>query len=143
MDIGDVDILDTVSSPILSLGKLLRAGFDFHFSENGKDCYATSPGGAHKFAVELGDDDILRLPHEIRHGNDADLLPVPARVTAVRRTVDAATAQFLHDTFNHCSMDKIYNTLGVTKGYDQVKLPDPHCNLTVIHVPKPILAVKG
>ena len=46
----------------------------------------------------------------------------------MRHTIDKATSQLLHDIFNHASMEKIFQTLGVTKGYKQVRLPDFHCD---------------
>ena len=121
-----MDNLSTVAAPILSLGKLLREGWAFHFE--GKDLYALTPGGAHKLQVKLGEDNILRLPHTIRTGKDSEPLPSPGKVSAVRHTIDKATSQLLHDIFNHASMEKIFQTLGVTKGYKQVRLPDFHCD---------------
>ena len=115
LDIEGVDNLSTVAAPILSLGKLLREGWAFHFE--GKDLYALTPGGAHKLQVKLGEDNILRLPHTIRTGKDSEPLPSPGKVSAVRHTIDKATSQLLHDIFNHASMEKIFQTLGVTKGY--------------------------
>ena len=130
IDVPDVDHLATVSSSLLSLGKLLRAGYEFHFSEQGRECYMLTPGSAHKVLVELGVDDILRLPHTVRTGPDSEPLPVlpSSQVLAVRRTVDYADATFLHDIFNHVSAEKIYQTLGVTKGYVQTRLAKVHCN---------------
>ena len=71
---------------------------------------------------------LIRLPHTIRTGKDSEPLPSPGKVSAVRHTIDKATSQLLHDIFNHASMEKIFQTLGVTKGYKQVRLPDFHCD---------------
>ena len=54
---------------------------------------------------------------------------VPAApVMILRRSADDATASFLHDVFLHMSMEKIYQTLGVTQGYKQVRFKDFHCD---------------
>ena len=71
LDIGDVDLLShSLVSNILSLGKLLHCGFDFHLNDRGRRCYAVTPGGAHKLKVSLAVDDILRLRHSLRTGSD-------------------------------------------------------------------------
>ena len=71
----------------------------------------------------------MRIEHNIRTGTDATPLPSATHgVNALRRTADAANHSFLHDVFNHCSTEKIFQTLGVTKGYNQIRLPDQHCD---------------
>ena len=129
LDIGDVDLLShSVVSNILSLGKLLRGGFDFHLTDRGRRCYAVTPGGAHKLKVSLGVDDILRLRHSLRTGSDRVRITQPSGVCQLSRRAHDATSSFLHDVFNHASDEKIYRTLGVTKGYKQVRLKPCHCN---------------
>jgi hypothetical protein len=50
-DFDDVDLMSgNLLSQILSLGKLLRSGWTFHLGDKGKDCYGTTPGGAHRAA---------------------------------------------------------------------------------------------
>jgi len=44
-DIEDVDRMPGLNSSLLSLGKLLRAGYEFHFGEQGRDCYMLTPSG--------------------------------------------------------------------------------------------------
>ena len=66
MSVGEVDKVVGNTEPILSLGKLLRKGVDFHFTDEGKCCVAIAPSGNMQFKVELGDDDVLRLPHNIQ-----------------------------------------------------------------------------
>ena len=141
LDIADCDRMQGLSQAIMSLGKLLRLGWEFHFTMLGKDCHAVSPDGYTKVKVELGRDDILRLPHTIRHGADAAMLPdlpghgnkgslpLPAkqRACVVSRHVDGATAAFLHDLFLHCSEDRCYYTLLHTVGYKAVRLPKHEC----------------
>ena len=74
VDIDHVDQLESVASPILSLGKLLRLGCEFHLSEHGTDCFMLTPGGASKVLVELSEDDIVRLSHTTRGCKDAERL---------------------------------------------------------------------
>jgi hypothetical protein len=66
MKVDDVDKLDSSNEPILSLGKLLKLGFNFHFVDFGKSCVAMSPDGKMKFNVSLGSDDVLRLEHSTK-----------------------------------------------------------------------------
>ena len=131
IDFDDVDYLPVEGhqTPILSLGKLLRLGWSFVFSEQGKDCYAKSPGGTHKVTVTLGTDDILYLPHQMREGKDKDKLPLAqGQSYAVKRSIDDATGRFLHELFNHCGDEKVYRTLQNTKGYEASRVPLPHCD---------------
>jgi hypothetical protein len=90
-----------------------------------------TPGGANKVRVELGADDIVRLPNDIRTGGSSKPLPKLA-VNALRRTAGAANATFLHDVFNHGSSEKVFRTLGATKGYKQVRLGDVDCDTCAI-----------
>jgi hypothetical protein len=113
VDIDNVDTMDGLSSNILSLGKLLRKGYEFHFTDLGKECHAITPGGAHILRVDLGLDDTMRIEHNIRTGTDATPLPNATHgVNALRRRADAANHSFLHDALNHCSTEKIFQTLG-------------------------------
>ena len=65
---------NTVALNILSLGKLVRAGWSFYF-ESADKLVAVTPDKQSCFGVELGDDDILRLPHGLRSGKKAATLP--------------------------------------------------------------------
>ena len=106
IDIEDVDQLPQVTSRILSVGKLLRKGYKFYF-ENADDLMMVTPGGAHKVKVELSEDDIIRLPNQVRTGDSIRPLPkLSEGVHALKRTAGAATAQFLHDVLNHTSAEK-------------------------------------
>ena len=129
MDLYDTYLLENAHVNIISLGKLLRQGWDFHFTAHGKECLALTPHGSHTVRIELGHDDILRMPHEVRHGKAAQPLPdVPGAVNAVRTASGKATAAFLHRTFNHTSMARVHRTLTVTRGYKPVHLEDLHCD---------------
>ena len=56
-------------------------------------------------------------------------VPLPqAQIVTVKRSVLDAVGSFLHDTFFHRSDEKIYRTLGVTKGYKQVRIHTWHCD---------------
>ena len=142
VDITDVDIMSSdLVSNILSLGKLLRSGFEFHLTNGGKECYAVSPGGAARIKIILGSDDILRIQHQARTGAKAIRLPTaPVKhttqsagltpVMALARSAgmyDAATSCFFHDILNHCGDEKAYRTLGVTKSYKQTRLKPYYC----------------
>ena len=111
-----------------------RAGFDFHLTDRGKEWYALTPGGAHEIQVDLGHDDLLRLNRRVRSGTDATKMhKLPAQVNALRRFVgdivgSEATYRFFHEVLNHCSVEKIYRTLGSTKDFKQTRLPDCFCD---------------
>lgn len=128
IDVNDVERLSNVVSPILSMGKLIRRGFDFHFTDNGEQMLMLTPNKAHKVIVELGPDDIIRLPNNLRTGRDSNPLPQINQCSLLRRTADDANYGFLHDVLNHCGAEKQFQTLGVTKGYTQVRLPPSHCD---------------
>ena len=130
LDVTDCDKMGSeLVVQILSLGKLLRDGYEFHLAAGGRDCYALTPGGAHRLKIDLGHDDLLRMQHSIRNGQDCAPLPqLPAKALALRRSAADATASFLHDVLNHTSMEKIFRTLQVTHGYKAVRLPQYHCS---------------
>ena len=115
--VDDVELLDTVTSTIFSMCKLLRQGHVKSYNVELNNCYATTSGGEH-VSLTIGDDDILYMPYSLQQSS---------KVNAVQRTLPTVTAEYLHAVFNHCSMDKIFQTLGVTKGYMQKKLPDFFC----------------
>jgi len=48
-------------------------------------------------------------------------------VEAVKRVMDKAAAEILHEMFNHSSRDEIFQTLGVTRSYKQAALPEADC----------------
>ena len=130
VDVHDADKLDSVTCDILSLGKLIRAGFKFYF-EGPNELFATKDGA--KFMVDLGEDDLLRIPHEVRGGKSS--VPLPTRPTEgqpvfkVQRTLPELNAGILHDIFCHRSMEKVFRTLQNTKGYEAIRLPDYPCSI--------------
>jgi hypothetical protein len=135
MDIGDSDKLSSVITPILSLGKMLRMNYKFHF-EGPDSLIAIPPDSDARLRVELGDDDILRLPHTIRKGKAATPLPVHTvaqrsgtAVMAVHRTPLQLNSAVLHDVFLHRGAEKINRTLQNTKGYEPIRLVDEHCDI--------------
>ena len=112
------------------MGKLLRQGFEFHFTNHGKDCYGYTPGRSAKLRVELGLDGMLRLPHKLREGVDSIPLPTTndsASVIAVRRTLSDLDAHFLHDLFNHSGMERTNRTIMATQGYTTKRFHGHHC----------------
>ena len=153
VDFEDTDKLDTVSCNILSMGKLVRKGWQFFFSGS-DNMVAQPPHSDSKIKVELCEDDIIRFPHEIRDGKAATPIPqLPvqhvrqaprygistfaspfsahesAPVLAVHRTPLDINAEMLHDIFLHKGAEKIYRTLQNTKGYEAVRLPDVFCDI--------------
>ena len=99
---------------IISMGKLIRKGWFFSLGMD--EMYGLTPDGR-KVRVTLGTDDILRLPHDLREGDDAEPLPV----NVVSQTREGVTYDYLHRLFNHASADKIHRTLGATTGIQQPK----------------------
>ena len=75
-DVWDSDKLSTVTVTldILSLGKLVPANWSFYF-ESADNLVAVTPDKQSRFRVELGDDDILRFPHELCSGMQSAPLP--------------------------------------------------------------------
>ncbi len=152
IDISNVDQMMEVTNDILSMGQLIRGGYEFHFTQEGKRCYGLSPGGAHEIRVDLGSDDILRVKHSTRVGLDSVLMPIPGagitkppsdlpdiQILALHksaRTANVATSGFLHDVFNHRSSDKVQETLKVTKGYMPTILPEHNCNTCALTRPR-------
>ena len=51
---------------------------------------------------------------------------------ALRRSTEDAAYGFLHPVFNHCGDEKLFQTLGRTKGYVQVRLSPTHCNTCAV-----------
>ena len=107
------------------MGKMLHDGWKFIL--NGNENCAISPGGAHRVKVEVGVDNILRIQHKMRESTERVPLP-QAQIATVKRSALDAVGSFLHDTFFHRSDEKIYQTLGVTKGYKQVRVHTGHCD---------------
>ena len=128
-DIHDVDKLDSVVSPVLSMGKLIRMKWKFRF-DGPDELVAYLPGQQCSIRVDLGDDDILRLPHELRQGKSSVPLPQSAGACLhVKRTPSQASFAFLHSVFCHRGAEKIYRTLLNTKGYKAERLEDIFCDV--------------
>ena len=45
LDVCDVDLMHGLMSNLLSMGKLMRLGWEFHFTDHGRHCWGTMPGG--------------------------------------------------------------------------------------------------
>ena len=133
VDLDNVDLMtEGLVSNILSLGKLLRIGWEFHMSSGGKECYALTPGGAHRVEVNLGMDDILRICHEHREGQERVPLPTQPEqqqgIYNIRKTASDASSKFIHECFFHRGDEKLSRTLGVTKGYKEAKINSGQCD---------------
>jgi len=130
LDLFDADKFDGIC-PILSMGKTIRLGFGFYFEDAG-NMYAIAPNGVSKFRIDLSDEDIIRILHDVRGGTASTPVPsLPAATTNavvhVRRTAEALNAEMLHEIFCHRSMEKIYRTLEHTTGFKAIRLPDKFC----------------
>ena len=137
-DLPQVDSMQ-VKNDILCMGKLLRLHWDFHFTDGGAECIAVSPCRGFTVRIQLGSDDILRMPHGIRTGKDSVPLPnaplgqvEQAAVLALKRSASDAGHELLHSVFNHCGNEKLFQTLGHTRGYVQVRLSPSHYNTCAI-----------
>jgi hypothetical protein len=128
-DVQSVDVMQNLVHPILLMGSLIRSGYDFFLGDSGKDMYATIPGGD-TVRLELGVDDIVRLPHAIRTGRSKEaLLVFPAArteeaklqsVSAISRTMKEMNGVIMHQVFNHSNRETLYYTLTNTKGFQAV-----------------------
>ena len=90
--------------------------------------YSVALGGTYIVGIDLGLDDILRIQHTVRSGKDKEKIRVsPAAVYGVTRTLKIVNAELLHRLFNHCSEEKLYQTLLNTFGFKAVRLEIPTC----------------
>ena len=96
-DIVGVDQLDSVTSSIYSLSKLYKDGWHFHFDENGLFGYTL--WGAHKVRLKLRDHNILKFPSKERDSADSEPMAQNYPIGAVKRAMDKATAEILHEMF--------------------------------------------
>ena len=126
IDIDNADHSTETVSTLLSMCKLLRAGWKFDLELG--TTHAFTPTGQ-RIDLIMGVDDILRLPHTFREGDSSKQLP-SAPINAVRKSDDGVNPEFLHQLFNHGNPDKIYRTLGVTRGIKQPHSPLPGCHCT-------------
>lgn len=124
IDVDDADYSDEAVSSLLSLCKLIRKNWKFNLELG--SLYAYAPNGS-RITLHMGDDDVLRLPHNDREGKEAEPLPNINPVSLVKHTAQAATSTFLHRLLNHSNPDKVHRTLGVTKGLKQPHSPLPGC----------------
>ena len=127
IDVDDADYSDEAVSSLLSLCKLIRKNWKFNLELG--SLYAYAPNGS-RITLHMGDDDVLRLPHNDREGKEAEPLPNINPVSLVKHTAQAATSTFLHRLLNHSNPDKVHRTLGVTKGFKQPHSPLPGCYCT-------------
>ena len=112
------------------MGKLIKQGWKFTFEL--AELIGWTPSG-HKVMCTLGDDNVIRIPHGVRTGDEAAELPIPAgdySIGTVSNSKESATSAWLHATFNHASQDKIWRTLGVTAGFKQPAKPFEDCFCT-------------
>ena len=93
-DVWDADKLNTVALAILSLGKPVRSGWSFYF-ESADKLVAVTPDKQSRFRVELGDDDTLRLPHELRSGSKLLL----CQQYCSKTIIDLARRSFMQSEF--------------------------------------------
>ena len=124
IDIDDADHFESAAS-LLSMCKLIKTGWNFEL--NNENQYAYTPTGQ-RITLTM-ENDVIRMPHEIRQGEEAKRLPAPAEINNVTNNGDLDTASFFHRLFNHASSEKVHETLRVTKGFKQPTkhMPSCHC----------------
>ena len=130
LDIDDADYVKGITCTLISMGKLIKQGWKFTFEL--AELIGWTPSG-HKVQCTLGDDNVIRIPHGVRTGDEAAELPIPAgdySIGTVSNSKESATSAWLHATFNHASQDKIWHTLGVTAGFKQPAKPFEDCFCT-------------
>lgn len=88
VDLYDADKLNTVALDLLSMGKMIRAKWEFHFESEDK-MYAIPPQNQAEFDLKLGSDDIIRFPHSLRTGKAAAPLPRSAAVLHAKRVPES------------------------------------------------------
>lgn len=108
--ITDCHRMDQVSKTLFSLGKMLRQGFTMVAKDHGNHIRLRTPDGAHVIRVELGDDDILYLKHELQSDGDLHF------ANYVKKQLSHGTYEMMHFLFNHAGKSKILKTLEHTKG---------------------------
>ena len=123
IDIENVDRMPALNNDILSMGQLIRTGYDFHFSERGKKCYGLSPGGAHEIRVDLGSDDILRISHNTRQGTDAVPLPIIGLSTTTIELLTTKSMPYirLRPAEQARQQQPSYTTCSITAGVERSK----------------------
>ena len=72
IDIDNADYTTETVSSLLSLCKLLRAGWKFDLELG--STYAYTPSGQ-RIELIVGSDDVLRIPHTLREGESSQQLP--------------------------------------------------------------------
>ena len=121
--LDDVDKFES-ARPILSMGKLLRDGYEFILKDHGDTCLMRAPNKKRMINLHLGDDDIVTLPHTLL------VAPKPkgAQLTClIQRNMAKAPMDLLHITLGHASLRRIELTLQCTSGFKQRKLHPVHC----------------
>ena len=126
IDIENADYTTETVSTLLSMCKLLRAGWKFDLELG--STFAFTPSGQ-RVDLIVGSDDVLRIPHTLREGEASKQLP-KAPINAAKEASKGVSPEFLHQLFNHSNPDKIHRTLGVTKGIKQPHSPLPGCKCT-------------
>ena len=83
-----------------------------------------------KLLLDISDDTLV-LPHEVREGKEAGHLPV---IEKVARTATEANATFFHRLMNHSNQQRVFLSLGATKGWVQPSKPlvEVHCKACAI-----------
>ena len=108
LDIDDADYVKGITCTLISMGKLIKQGWKFTFEL--AELIGWTPSG-HKVMCTLGDDNVIRIPHGVRTGDEAAELPIPAgdySIGTVSNSKESAIGAWLHNTFKHASQDKIW-----------------------------------
>ena len=113
LKVGEVDKMK-VSATILSLGLLLRDGYEFELKQRGEHCIMRPPAGP-PLQIRLCSDNIIRIPLHTTH---AALAAQATRHFCMGATKEQrlATSKYIHMTLNHASRPVIEATLKHTTG---------------------------
>ena len=119
-----------IECTLISMGKLIKQGWKSTFEL--AELVAWTPSG-HKIHCTVEKDNVIRIPHRVKTGEESAELPIPAgdySISTVSNSKESVTGKWPHATFNHASQDKIWRTLGITAGFKQPAKPFEECFCT-------------
>ena len=128
LDIANTDYMSDAPSDLLSMCKLIRAGWRFELELG--SLYGYTPNGQ-RVSLLMNSDDVLRMPRTIRE--DKAELPIPdpsVTINVAQTTHEGVSSDFLHRLFNHSNPEKVHQTLGVTTGIKQPACQMKGCKCT-------------
>lgn len=101
--LDDADKMLGISNSLISMGKLLRLSWKFDFDGVTGAYWAYPPDTSVKIRVELGHDDILRLPSPPVYVNSASAVSQACAAVTAEQDDELATAQLQHHHEQQCA----------------------------------------